>query len=68
MAAKVTSEKEIEPLNSINTGEKDYQSVLDLELASSKFALQSDNGQEITLPVIQEKDENVLESVKPLVN
>ena len=68
MAAKVTSEKEIEPLNSINTDEKDYQSVLDLELASSKFALQSDNGQEITLPVIQEKDENVLESVKPLVN
>ena len=62
VAAEFTSsEKEIKPVSSISTSEKEYQSLSDLEPARSKFTLAIDN-------VTQEKDNDALEFVEPLVS
>ena len=58
--------KEIESLNSISTSEKKYQCIFELEPASSKFALPSDNEQEIA--IVKEEDENVTKFVERLVS
>ena len=60
-AGFTSSKKEIKPVSSISTSEKEYQSLSDLEPARSKFTLTIDN-------VTQEKDNDALQFVEPLVS